>query len=205
MTFIIAIAGGSGAGKTILARALAARLAQPATLISEDHYYHCRTSLANFDPATHDFDHPDAKDHALLARHLTAARRGEAFEKPLYAHERHERIGVETVSPAALVILEGLHVLAHAPIRAAIDLAVYVEADEAERLARRMARDVTERGRTPDGVKHDFARAVAPAHERFVAPQAAHADLVVINSGALEEIGAHAARIEAAWRARSTR
>ncbi|MGE0045860.1 MAG: uridine kinase, partial [Hyphomonadaceae bacterium] len=89
MSFIVAIAGGSGAGKSTIAAALAERLGARAALIAEDDYYICRTAFAAFDETTHDFDRPEAKDHALLAAHLAHARRGEAFEKPVYRHADH--------------------------------------------------------------------------------------------------------------------
>ncbi len=194
---IIAISGGSGAGKTTLARRLSILLG--AQLIAEDDYYICRTMIAGFDPAKYDFDAPGAKDHALLADHLACARAGEAFDKPLYDFTEHRRLAqTERVAPAPLLILEGLHALSPV-LRAQIDLGVFLEAKESLRLARRLARDVATRGRTREDVIAQFARTVAPAHATSVAPQRAQADLVLVSTaqGGEEEARAHAAAIAA--------
>ncbi|MGE0829543.1 MAG: uridine kinase [Hyphomonadaceae bacterium] len=180
MTTIIAIAGGSGAGKSAVARALAPLIGASAALIHEDDYYHCRTRFPAFDPATHNFDLPAAKDHALLIQHLAAARAGRGFEKPLYDFTTHSRRAeTEWIAPARALILEGTHVLASAPLRAQIDFSVFIDMDESLRLARRLARDTVERGRSAESVRAQFAQTVQPAHAQSVAPQQAFADLTL--------------------------
>jgi uridine kinase len=201
----LAIAGGSGSGKTTIARAVRARLAPfSAVLLAEDDYYRCATTIAAFDPAAHNFDAPDAKDHALLAAHLAAARAGEAFAKPVYDFASHTRTGaIETVDPHDVIILDGHLALCDPRVRASLDLAVFVEADEAVRLARRMVRDVAERGRTPDSVYRQFFDTVRPMHALHVAPQRDHADLVVASTyeGDFAEAARHAEAIAARVRA----
>jgi uridine kinase len=194
MAYIVAIAGGSCAGKTTIARALAAQLRDRAiALVAEDDYYHCSTTIPGFDDRTYDFDAPSAKDHALLAAHLVLARRGEAFAKPLYDFTTHQRRPQsETVPPSEILILEGMHAFAADALRAAVDLAVYVEADETLRLERRLARDVPLRGRTHAGVRAQFDATVRPGHERWVAPQRERADLVLVSIGAAQEAEVHA-------------
>ena len=182
MTRLVAITGGSGSGKTTIARALAAALPS-AALIGEDDYYRCRTSYAAFDPETQNFDEPDAKDHALLCAHLAAARRGEAFQKPLYDLTTHSRLTkTETIAPSDVLIVEGLHVLSSDALVAAFDLKVFIEADETLRLGRRMIRDVRERARTPRSVLQQFFEHVRPMHAAHVAPQRARADLVIAST-----------------------
>ncbi len=178
MAFLIGIAGGSGAGKTTLARAVSG--AFPATMvIEEDDYYHCASVYPRFDAATHNFDTPDAKDHAALLADLARARAGLPFEKPLYDFTTHTRRPErQAAAPAPVVIVEGLFTLASPALRAAFDLRVFVEAPENVRLARRLARDVAERGRTPESVRAQFNTTTAPMHERYVAPQKPFADLV---------------------------
>ena len=91
MTKIIAITGGSGVGKTTVARALARKLGAGAVVIAEDDYYRCSSTIANFDAATYNFDAPEAKEHALLRNHLALAKSGEAFDKPVYDLVTHRR------------------------------------------------------------------------------------------------------------------
>jgi len=180
MTRLIAITGGSCACKTTVALALGERLGERARVIAEDDYYRCSTTFPNFDPAKHNFDEPAAKDHALLVAHLREARASAGFAKPLYDLVTHtRRAESEFVQPEDVLIVEGLHLLATPALREAFDLRVYVEADEALRLGRRMIRDVEERGRTPRSVLNQFFNYVRPMHELHVAPQRAFADLVL--------------------------
>lgn len=180
MTRIVAITGGSGAGKTTVARALARRLGAGAIVIAEDDYYRCASTIPHFDAATHNFDTPDAKEHDLLRAHLALAKSGEAFDKPVYDLVTHRRQPqVERIAHADVVIVEGLHLLASAALRPLFDVSVFMEADEALRLGRRMIRDVEARGRTPRSVLTQFFAHVRPMHEAHVAPQRAMADLVL--------------------------
>ncbi len=180
--FIVGVAGGSASGKTTLARELRGRHGD-AAILAEDSYYRCSSAMPAFDPATHNFDEPAAKDHALLAQHLGALRRREAFDKPVYAFATHTRTGFETWDQArSLVIVEGLHVLASEPVRRHFDLAVFIDAARGVRRARRVARDVAERGRTADFAAMQFDATVEPMHAVHIAPQRALADSVLDSS-----------------------
>jgi uridine kinase len=180
MTQIVAITGGSGAGKTTIAQALARQLGAGAVVIAEDDYYRCASSVRDFDAATFNFDEPAAKEHALLVEHLALARSGAGFDKPMYDLVTHRRrADIERIAHARTVIVEGIHLLATADLRALFDVKVYVEADEALRLGRRMIRDVEERGRAPRAVLAQFFATVRPMHEAHVEPQRALADLVL--------------------------
>lgn len=197
---IVAIAGGSGSGKTTIAQALARRFGLGAIVIAEDDYYRCSTTVRDFDPAVYNFDAPEAKDHALLHEHLLRAKRGQSFDKPLYDLVTHRRRAeVERIGRAEILIVEGLHVLASNDLRALFDLKVFMDADEALRLAQRTIRDVEERGRTAHAVLDQFFATVRPMHQQYVAPQKAFADLVLrCEYGAgPEQADANAARIEA--------
>lgn len=180
MTKLIAITGGSGAGKTTIAQALARRLGAGAVVISEDDYYRCASAIPDFDAASYNFDAPEAKEHALLRQHLALARSGATFDKPVYELTTHRRSRVvERIAHADYVIVEGLHLLAIDELRALFDVAVFLEADEALRLARRMVRDIEERARTPRSVMHQFFSSVRPMHDRYVAPQRAYAHIII--------------------------
>jgi len=136
MTRIIAISGGSGAGKTTIAQALARRLGPGVIVIAEDDYYRCASTIANFDAATYNFDDPAAKEHELLIEHLKLARGGGDFDKPKYDLTTHRRRNEsEHIAGADILIVEGIHLLVCAELRALFDLKVYVHADEALRLA----------------------------------------------------------------------
>jgi uridine kinase len=181
MTRLIAITGGSGAGKTTVARALARQLGAGSIVIAEDDYYRCSSAIPDFDAATHNFDAPSAKEHALLRDHLALARSGEAFEKPVYDLVTHRRKpNVERIVHANWVIVEGLHLLAAPELNGLFDLSVFMHADEALRLGRRIVRDVESRGRTPRSVMAQFFTNVRPMHELHVEPQRAQADMVIV-------------------------
>ncbi len=178
MTRIIAITGGSGAGKTTLAQALARRL--DAALIAEDDYYFCASGIQDFDPALYNFDAPAAKDHKLLAAHLVLAKQGASFDKPRYDLSTHRRLpGAERIAPRANLIVEGIHLLASEKLRALFDLKIFVAAQESLRLERRIIRDIAARARTREAVLAQFAAHVRPMHEAHVAPQRAFADMVL--------------------------
>lgn len=178
--YIVALAGGSGAGKSTLAAHLCAQLAPRAALLSEDHYYHCRTRFPAFDPATHDFDTPEAKDFSLLGEHLARLRAGETVVIPTYDLVTHSRTAdTTTFPPQPIIILEGILALADAGVRNHVDLAVWLEAPAAVRLERRIERDVTTRGRALDSVRAQFALTVEPALARFAPLQKSHADVII--------------------------
>ncbi|MBL8547010.1 MAG: AAA family ATPase [Hyphomonadaceae bacterium] len=181
MTKLIAITGGSGAGKTTVARALARRLGTGAIVIAEDDYYRCSSTVSGFDPATYNFDLPSTKEHSLLRDHLALAKSGAAFDKPVYDLVTHRRTPeVERIVQADYVIVEGIHLLEAAELRDIFDVSVFMHADEALRLGRRMVRDIDERGRTPRSVMAQFFNHVRQMHETYVEPQRARADIVLV-------------------------
>ena len=179
---IIAITGGSGAGKTTIAQKLAQHLGAGALVIAEDDYYRCASTIPDFDPERYNFDTPEAKEHELLGQHLRLARSGQGFEKPLYDLTSHRRRAeLERIAPAGALIVEGIHLLTDESLAALFDFTVFVEADETLRLGRRMIRDVESRGRAPRAVMAQFFANVRPMHETYVAPQRDKADLVLVS------------------------
>ncbi|MBI3439410.1 MAG: AAA family ATPase [Proteobacteria bacterium] len=200
MTRIIAITGGSGAGKTTIAQALARRLGPGAVVIAEDDYYRCASAIPDFDPATYNFDAPAAKEHNLLVEHLQAARSGGAFNKPLYDLTTHRRrVETERIAHAETLIVEGIHLFVAADLRALFDTKVFVHADESLRLSRRMLRDIDERNRAPREIVMQFFTNVRPMHETYVEPQRAHADIVLecVFGAGPAEADANVARVAA--------
>ena len=179
--FIIAITGGSGSGKTTTAGQLL-DLLKPleARLISQDDYYKNSKALPDFNPATYDFDSPTARDHDLLAAHLTCLRAGEAIEVPVYDFTIHgRREATQHVAPCDVIILEGTHTLCDPTIYDLCDLKIFVDTPDDIRLLRRLLRDIHERGRTPETVANQYLATVRPAFERWTGPSRLNADLIV--------------------------
>ncbi len=186
---MVGIAGGSGAGKTAIAGALTRAVAPRTTaVVSADWYYR---DLAHLDPAARaavNFDDPAAIDVDALVAHLTALRRHEIVEAPIYRFDTHTRAaGSRTVHPAAVVVVDGLVLYHPAPLADLFDLRVFVDAPADVRLARRIVRDVVERGRTADSVIAQYLGSVRPMHERWVEPQRQVSHVVIPNHGTLDE------------------
>jgi len=184
--FVIGIAGGSGSGKSTLARELTGRV-QPSLLVEIDWYYRDLEALTPTEREAVNFDHPDALDWALLRDQLATLRSGASVERPVYDFALHRRRpDVVQVEPAPLIIIEGILALHDRPTRDLMDLRVFVESPLELRRARRVRRDVAERGRSAASVALQIERTVAPMHRRFVEPTRRFADVLADGSGSLE-------------------
>ncbi len=180
MSFVIAIAGGSCSGKTTLARHLQHRLGgEHSLLIRQDDYYHDIRDRSSTDEIPN-FDVPEALDFELLAQNLSALKRGEGVSLPNYDFTTHQRkLPSEPIAARPYVIVEGILLLNAPQIRPLIDHSLYMQCSLEERFARRLARDVAERGRTEEFVHHQFYQEVEPAHQSYVAPSHVYADRIV--------------------------
>jgi uridine kinase len=183
----VALAGGSGAGKSSLAAVLVDALGPERVLrIAQDAYYRDHAGLPFDELEARNFDHPEALETELLVAHLLELRAGRAVDVPVYDFARHRRSAATwRAEPRALVVVDGILALADPALRACFDLRVFVDAPEALRFERRLARDVAERGRSPDSVRAQFEASVRPMHDAFVEPSRAHADWVVANADEL--------------------
>lgn len=171
--FVVVIAGGTASGKSTIVSRFVAQTG--ATHLGHDRYYWDVP-----DPVGHDFDHPDALDTDRLVSDLARLRSGEPADLPMYEFASHSRTAqVERVEPAAVIVVEGILVLADERLSALADLRVFVDAPEQIRFERRMARDIAERGRTEASVRAQYASTVKPNHDRFVEPSKARADLIL--------------------------
>jgi uridine kinase len=181
----IGIAGGSGAGKTMLARRLGEALGD-VSLLDLDSYYLDRSEVSRESRGRINFDEPSAFDVNLLLYHLRQLRDGHSVEKPRYSFEDHVRTGVEPTSPAPIVVLEGLFALWWGGLRDALDLKIYIDAPASLRLQRRVRRDGECRGRSVESVLQQYEATVRPMHELYVAPTREYADLVLVNDGDID-------------------
>ena len=178
--------GGSGAGKTTLVWGLADRLGADVSVLWLDEYYHDLVHLAPDERALVNYDHPDSLDVDLLVSHLDGLLAGRPAEVPVYDFTTHTRTGTtRRVDPRPVIVVDGILVLAFSVIRERLDVSVFVEAPAEVRLARRLDRDVKERGRTPESVRAQFAATVAPMHDAFVSPCRDLADLTLDGQGDL--------------------
>ncbi len=176
---LVAITGGSGAGKTWLTARLLQIFGARATQISLDSFYRDRSHLPLKRRESVNYDHPRAIDWLTLEECLGALRAGRPAKVPQYDFATHSRMpGVTTISPRPLVIVEGLWLLRRPTLRKLFDFTIFVDCSASLRLTRRIQRDQAERGRSANSVRRQFRATVAPMHNRFIAPQARHAGFV---------------------------
>lgn len=176
---IIGIAGGSGSGKTTIAEALTEAI-EGVAFVKHDAYYVHQPALSFEERARVNYDHPDSLETELLVEHLERLRTGLPFGMPMYDFAAHLRSSdVIEVAPAPVVLVEGILVLADPALRGMMDLRVFVDTSPDLRLARRLERDIRERGRTVDSVLAQYLATVRPMHEQFVEPSKRHADLII--------------------------
>lgn len=182
---VVGIAGGSGSGKTTVVERLVERLGTgTAAVIAHDRYYRDQGTIPSETRATLNFDHPDALETELLVSHLQSLRAGRPVEVPVYDFSRHAREPrVERVEPRPVILIEGVLVLVDSRLRAAMDLRVFVETDDKTRYARRLKRDVADRGRTVESVQAQYAATVHPMHVQFVEPSRRYAEVTVTDGG----------------------
>lgn len=183
---VLGIAGASGSGKTTLAAELARAL--NGLHFPLDNYYLDLSHLPALERAQQNFDDPELIESSLLAQHVAALARGEQIERPLYDFSRHIRIPkqTETVVPSPVLLVEGLLALYYSELLPIYQLKVYVDTPDDVCFARRLKRDMEERGRTLESVRRQYELTVRPASLKYVRPSAAHADLTIDGAEALD-------------------
>ncbi len=187
---IIGICGGTGSGKTTVARRILENVhEEQVAYLQQDSYYRNLGDMPLELRHQINFDHPDALDNDLFINHLKALRAGEAIEMPVYDFTTHTRLN-ETVhiEPKLIIIVEGILVFADAGLRELMDIKIFVDTPDDLRFIRRLQRDVTERGRSVESVIRQYLDTVRPMHLQFVEPSKRYAD-VIIPEGGYNEVG----------------
>lgn len=186
---VIGVVGGSGSGKTTVARAIVGAPGVDAVLVDQDAYYRDLSHLTLDERRQVNFDHPDAFDTALLVSQLRELAAGRAVEKPTYDYAAHTRAtATVTVEPRDVIVVEGILLFADAALRAAFDIKVFVDVESDVRFIRRLVRDTVERGRTLENVVEQYLTTVRPMHLEFVEPTKRYAD-VILPEGGHNQIG----------------
>jgi len=178
---IIAIAGGSGSGKTTFAKRLLEKLgSSTAVILGQDNYYRDQSHKFDKDGGAVNFDHPDSLEFSLMAKHLSELKKGLTVEIPLYDFATHKRKSESIkLAPHPIILVDGILILSQAILLPQFDYKVFIDCDETTRFTRRLSRDVIERGRTPEGVRNQFYKQVKPMHDEFVEQSKNIADLVI--------------------------
>lgn len=182
---ILGIAGGSGSGKSTIAKAVLENL-EPGqgVLLQQDHYYRSQAHLPEAERASVNYDHPDALELDLMSTHLDALRGGQPIVRPTYDFTIHDRLkeGLR-IEPAPIIVVEGILVLADDRLRSRFEVKLYVDTDADIRLMRRIRRDLEHRGRTFAQVRKQYYESVRPMHVAFVEPSKRFADIIIPEGG----------------------
>ena len=182
---VIGVAGGTGSGKSTLVKRLqeAFRNDDVATLCP-DYYYKAHPELTYEERTKLNYDHPAAFDTDMLVEHIRTLKSNVPIEHPVYSFVDHNRTAERVmVKPSRVIIVDGILIFEHKELRDLMDIKVFVDTDADLRLARRILRDVCERGRTMQSVIEQYTTTVKPMHEEFVEPSKKHADVIIPEGG----------------------
>jgi uridine kinase len=181
----IAVAGGSGSGKTTVARTILDRIgSENIAYLPHDSYYRDLTNLPREQRDLINFDHPDSLDSDLFAEHIRQLQRLETVRMPVYDFATDRRTEeVIIVKPQRVVLVEGILIFTEARLRELFDVRLFVDTDDDVRFIRRFQRDVSERGRTPESVITQWMKTVRPMHLEFVEPSKRYAHVIIPEGG----------------------
>jgi len=182
---LIGIAGGSGSGKTLVARNILRELGSDrVVVIDQDSYYRNLEDIPFRDREARNFDHPDAFDNEMLKQHLRALLDGQAVDQPIYDYAEHRRLAeTRRISDHLVIVLEGILIFVDPELREMMDIKLFVDADPDVRFIRRLRRDLVERGRSVDSIIRQYEESVRPMHLQFVDPSKRHADVIIPEGG----------------------
>ena len=178
---IIGICGGTGSGKTTIARSIAETVGRDqVVLVEQDSYYRNFGDLPLDERHQANFDHPDSIDSEMLVNHLIRLKQGLTVEMPVYDMRTHTRTDeIELIEPRPIVVVEGILIFSEPRVLDLIDIRIFVDTPDDVRLMRRMRRDIEERGRTWQMTLDQYERTIRPMHFEFVEPSKRHAHIII--------------------------
>ncbi len=182
---VIGVAGGTGSGKSTLVKRLQEAFApEEVATLCHDYYYKAHPELSYEERTKLNYDHPQAFDTEMLVEHIRTLKQCVPIEHPVYSFVDHDRTAERVlVKPTKVIIVDGILIFDHKELRELMDIKVFVDTDADLRLARRILRDVCERGRTMQSVIAQYTTTVKPMHEEFVEPSKKYADVIIPEGG----------------------
>jgi uridine kinase len=183
---LIGIAGGTGSGKTLVAKTIVQELGSSrVAILDQDSYYRDLDDVPMSDRELKNFDHPEAFDNDLLKQHVRDLMDGRSIEQPIYDYTRHARLKETRTfgDNASVLVLEGILIFLDPELRELMDIKVYIDADPDVRLLRRIERDIHERGRAIESILRQYRATVRPMHQQFIEPTKRYADIIVPKGG----------------------
>lgn len=182
---VIGVAGGTGSGKSTLVKRLQEAFGEDDVVtLCHDYYYKAHPELSYEERTKLNYDHPQAFDTDMLVEHVRTLKNNVPIERPVYSFVEHNRTN-ETVAvkPSKVIIIDGILIFENKELRDLMDIKVYVDTDADIRLARRILRDVRDRGRSMESVITQYTTTVKPMHEEFVEPSKRYADVIIPEGG----------------------
>ena len=178
---VIAIAGGTGSGKTTLSKKITEHYKDlNVRFLSLDSYYKDFNKLSLKERAKINFDDPNSLDFDFFYQQISEYLNGSIIKTPCYSYKQHKRLTKSLIlDQGDLLILDGILILLKKSIRDFFDLSIFLNVNSSKRLERRIVRDVMERGRNKDEVEERFMRMIRPMHEKFVEPTKKYADMTL--------------------------
>jgi uridine kinase len=186
---VIGIAGASASGKSLFAKSIYQEVCEELgcdciSVLSEDNYYKDQSEMSMAERERTNYDHPQSMDHTLLVEHLKQLKQGDVIEVPQYCYKTHTRTSeTVTMKPTHVVIVEGILLLSNESIRKQFDTSIYMDTPLDICLARRIQRDVKERGRTLESVLAQYHLTVRPMFLQFIEPSKQYADVIIPRGG----------------------
>lgn len=181
---VIGVAGGTGSGKSTLVKRLQEAFNEEVATICHDYYYKAHPELTYEERTKLNYDHPQAFDTDMMVEHIKALKNNVPIERPVYSFVEHNRTDEKVpVKPSKVIIVDGILIFENKELRDLMDIKVYVDTDADVRLARRILRDVRERGRSMESVITQYTSTVKPMHEEFVEPSKKYADVIIPEGG----------------------